>query len=708
MAKEEVGVKVQVDVAGGPTLKSLKQEIKDAQNQALALSRQFGELSPQAVAATARVAELRDEISDLNERVELADPGKKFQSFGNAIAGVASGFTAAQGALATFGAESEDLNKTLVKLQGAMALSEGLSGIADSWKDFQRLGSVIKTQVVSAFSTLKGAIIATGIGALVVALGLVIANFESIDAWLKKIIPGFEGLGKEFDKLKAVAMGTIALIVQQFKTLGAIISDVLSGDFSEAADKWENSGKVAAAAYQKGFNDEILDQQAEAERIATKAMVAVQENQLKILRAYGVTRASEADKLEAEIAKNKLKTFDVSNKDEKKAFESAQADLTVLQVQQAQKRGAALLTQLQNRQAIELQAVTASGKDTIGLQEKQLQAQLALEKRYGLDTAATLQAIRAQRETDRKAQFDKELKTLTDSQDLQAQAAEISGKNIYNLKEAQLSEQLSLYEKYGYNLADLEKQQAEDALARRQKLNEVLQKNVEDHDRTITVTLQHGAEAAAQFATQSADTIASKELEKQQAYKFTQDFVTNLADATQDASELEQGVAAAGALAVQFGELAKQNAYQATQSILETAGKILGKQTVAGKAVAVASATINAIEGAAKSFTSLASIPIVGPALGAVAAGAALVAGYARVKSILKVKIPGAADAASASLPSAPAQAIPSLTANTGALIGQAAQQNTNLQQPQRVFVLETDITNTQDRVAKIEQNAQF
>jgi hypothetical protein len=74
----------------------------------------------------------------------------------------------------------------------------------------------------------------------------------------------------------------------------------------------------------------------------------------------------------------------------------------------------------------------------------------------------------------------------------------------------------------------------------------------------------------------------------------------------------------------------------------------------------------------------------------------------------LKVKIPNASDSSSASLPSAPVAAVPSVTANTGALIGQAAQQNTNLQQPTRVFVLESDITDTQDRVAKIEQNAQF
>lgn len=708
MAVEQVGVNVQVDVAGTPSLKSLKQEIKDAQNQALAFSQQFGALSPQAQAATRRVAELRDEMQDLNERISLADPGKKFQSFGNAIAGIASGFTAAQGALAAFGAESDDLNKTLVKLQGAMALSQGLSGIADSWKDFQRLGSVVKTQVVTAFTTLRGAIIATGIGALAVAIGLLVTHFEEVEQAIQKVFPAFEGFGKLFDKIKAIAMGVISGIIEQFKIVGEIIADVFQGDFKGAVKVAKESGGRIGKAYVQGFNDEVTSQIEDAARDATTALIKTQENNLKILRAGGAARAKEADALELQIATNKVKITKDATKSDREAQATAFADLQALRKTQALKEGADILDRLKQRQALELQRVTDSGKDTIGIREKQLQTQLALEKKYGLDTKGTLDELAQQRVADNKARFDKELKDVKDSQDLQTAAAEASGKDILHLKQQQLDEQLLLYKKYGYDLDDLEKQQNEDAIARRVKLNEVVGKKVEDHDRNISKVLKHGAEAGAQFAASSADIIVSKEIEKQKAYKYTQDYVTEMAAATQDAGAIEQAVAAAGALAVNFSELSKQSAYEATKSVLDIAGKILGKQTVAGKAVAVASATINAIEGAAKSFTSLASIPIVGPALGAVAAGAALVAGYARVKAILAVKVPGASDGASASLPSAPVQAVPSLTANTGALLTQNAQKNTNAQQPLRVVVLESDITKTQDRVAKIEQNAQF
>ena len=67
---------------------------------------------------------------------------------------------------------------------------------------------------------------------------------------------------------------------------------------------------------------------------------------------------------------------------------------------------------------------------------------------------------------------------------------------------------------------------------------------------------------------------------------------------------------------------------------------IMGKESAAGKAAAAAAATISTFSSATKAYDSMAAIPIVGPALGAVAAGAAVVAGMANVKKILSTKTP--------------------------------------------------------------------
>jgi len=70
---------------------------------------------------------------------------------------------------------------------------------------------------------------------------------------------------------------------------------------------------------------------------------------------------------------------------------------------------------------------------------------------------------------------------------------------------------------------------------------------------------------------------------------------------------------------------------------------IAGENTAVGKAAAVASATINTYQAATGAFAALSPIPVVGPALGAAAAAAAVVAGFANVKKILSTKsgLPG-------------------------------------------------------------------
>lgn len=94
------------------------------------------------------------------------------QKLGGALEGAASGFALVQGAMGLFGTESEEVEKALLKVQSAMALAQGIEGVRTALPLFKSFGSVVKNAVVGAFTTLRGAIISTGIGALVVALGM--------------------------------------------------------------------------------------------------------------------------------------------------------------------------------------------------------------------------------------------------------------------------------------------------------------------------------------------------------------------------------------------------------------------------------------------------------------------------------------------------------------------------------------------------------
>lgn len=70
--------------------------------------------------------------------------------------------------------------------------------------------------------------------------------------------------------------------------------------------------------------------------------------------------------------------------------------------------------------------------------------------------------------------------------------------------------------------------------------------------------------------------------------------------------------------------------------------QLVGQDTVAGKAFAIAKATIDTYQSAVAAYKSLAGIPVIGPALGAIAAASAVATGIATVKKIVAVQVPNA------------------------------------------------------------------
>jgi hypothetical protein len=201
MAQENVGININVQGNAVESIGNVKKALREANAELITAQKNFGDYSDEAIAAAKKVAELKDSISEARETADLFDPGKRFQVFAGAINAVAGGFTAVQGALGIVGSESKELEKSLLKVQSALALSQGLSAITDSAKDFQRLATIVRTNVVSSFTTLRGAIIATGYGALVVGIGLLVANFEAVKKAILNLFPGLVQVGKFFGEI---------------------------------------------------------------------------------------------------------------------------------------------------------------------------------------------------------------------------------------------------------------------------------------------------------------------------------------------------------------------------------------------------------------------------------------------------------------------------------------------------------------------------
>tara|TARA_R110000824_G_scaffold73733_3_gene187735 strand:+ start:557 stop:2314 length:1758 start_codon:yes stop_codon:yes gene_type:complete len=141
---------------------------------------------------------------------------------------------------------------------------------------------------------------------------------------------------------------------------------------------------------------------------------------------------------------------------------------------------------------------------------------------------------------------------------------------------------------------------------------------------------------------------------------------------------------------------------------LGSLSEIAGKETKAGKALAISQALISTYQGATASYASLAPIPFVGPALGFAAAGAAVAGGLKQIKAIKKTKVPGGGGGGGAT-PSAPsaAPAPPSFNivgaSETSQLAGAIGDQT---QQPVQAYVVANDVTSAQSLQNNIVEGA--
>ena len=281
---------VEVKVNETP-VRSLRTQIRAAQQEVAELSLKFGATSKEATEAALRASALKDRLEDAKNLTDAFNPDAKFKALSGSLQGVAGGFTAVQGAIGAFGTKSEDVEKALLKVNSAMALSQGLQSVGESVDSFKNLGAVIKnttafqflynaatttatavqtafgvatTATSTGFKVLRGAIMATGIGALVVGLGLVVSNFDSISAWIKN-----SPLGSFANQ--------VGNLVERFTDFVGITS--------EAERSLDKISKVNARANESIKNRiDLLKAQGGSEKEIYKLSQQAIENNLQVLR----------------------------------------------------------------------------------------------------------------------------------------------------------------------------------------------------------------------------------------------------------------------------------------------------------------------------------------------------------------------------------------------------------------------------------------
>ena len=324
-----------VNVDGSKAEKSvgnIRKEIKEATAELIRAQEAFGDYSQEAVNAAKRVAELKDKVSEAAETADLFDPGKKFQAFAGALNAVAGGFAAVQGALGLIGVESEEVEKQLLKVQSALALSQGLSTIVDSAKDFKRLGAVLQSfapiqqanavanrlaaatmtlfsasvnTTSVAFRVLKGAIAATGIGLLVVALGSVVEAFTSFESAANRAAKSQKDFNDEAQKLADIGLKSEQDALD--RTTKLLASEARArGESAEAIKKIEDDALVIRRNQLQRYYNEIAELDVE-KGIAVKSQIETLNTEIQVREnnAAGDRLKNENDAADKRLAANR-------------------------------------------------------------------------------------------------------------------------------------------------------------------------------------------------------------------------------------------------------------------------------------------------------------------------------------------------------------------------------------------------------------------
>ena len=628
MAQEIVGVKIQVESNASEGVGSLRKQLKEAQAEVQTLADKFGATSTQAVAAAKKAAELKDRIGDAKALTDAFNPDRKFQAFASALQGVVGGFTAVQGALGLIGVESDEVQKTLLKVNSAMALSQGLNSILEARDSFKNLGTVIQSTAIfqkannaatvvaialqkafgvatigtgRAFTILKGAIAATGIGLLVVGLTTLISKISEWTSTTDKAAEAQKKLAEKTELVNAQLQNEIAVLTAvggKEKEIYNLKVQQTNNELALLRDKFKQ---------QKGLSIE------EAKRFGElkTALITLELDEKNRVKKINEDAQKEKDKKDKEAS------------DKAKAVAKERTDANVQAEDELRKI----------RQQRELDSIEDENKRAIKKAEFDFtNRKLEIQALGASEKIKTQLLVEAQKDRD---------KQISDAKKL-ASEAELTAIVDQLFKEGEI------------DVAEAERQKA------------IQQKELDDLFAQLDAENESERKAAE----------AQKEIEKEKS-DFKKQQLNEVGDA--------------------LGKL----------------GDIVGKETAAGKALGIATALINTYQGATEALKQKSTLP--SPfdfAAKAINVAAIIASGIKSVKAITAVKVPGGGGGQSAPVTSLTAGGSAPLSPNlpVQATLTQLNQGTINQlgSATNRAYVVESDVTNSQERIRRINRAARL
>lgn len=729
MAEQIIGLKVNVDgKQAQSSVGSIRKELKEANQELISAQQNFGEYSQQALSAARRVAELRDRIGEAAETAALFDPGKKFQVFAGALNAVAGGFSAVQGALGLIGVESEAVEKQLLKVQSALALSQGLSTIADSAKDFQRLKAVLgEISVVQkanaaanrlaaatmttfgvsvnttsvAFRVLKGAIAATGIGLLVVAIGAAVEAFSTFESAATRAANAQKDFNEQSKKIADEGLKTEQEFIERQTKL--LVSQVKArgGTAEEIAKIERDSLESRKKSYQRYFDEVLsLDKQAaldvEKNIKDLNAELRIQDNNAK---AAQLERDKQQAKEIADIAKQAAEEIKKATEDANKELSDIRKENTLLSIEDEQQRAV---------KAIEIDLKSNLERiNLLKVNEKIKQAlRVELQKKADQEISA-LNQQRANEEAKAEADYQKKVAEVRSEVQLNA----IRDEDVRSIEAIKV--------KYQKQFDEIAAQETETGIKQtelRKALLERQAQEIADKDAEIQASV---AEKKLEYSQLQIDNEKlSFDVRREFINKSLIDLDNFYAQGLIKEDEYNKRKGALTDARLKLFDLEKQGQLSLLSEYANVAGgiaQLVGQNTAAGKALGIAQATIDTYVSTSAMYKQASANPItiLNPAYPYIVAASSVIAGLARVKAIASVKVPYSGGGGSSPSVAAPnistsAPIRPSLPLTQTITQLQSGSINQLQNASVRAYVVESDITSGQERIRRLNRAARL
>lgn len=217
-------------------LDTVDKRIDEVVNSTDTLKQKFKELRTAAQEASdpviaqrfaAAAGEIKDQIGDIDSAINnFASDTKKLDVVIGTAQGIAGAFSVVQGTMALFGEENKNLEKTLLKVQGSLAVLNGLQEVANVLNKESAVGAQLYAAANSiltgsiftvngSLSAFRTALISTGIGAAVVGIGLLIAYWDDLAAAIGFTTKSQQEFAKEQEELTIKAVTQAGKVIQR-------------------------------------------------------------------------------------------------------------------------------------------------------------------------------------------------------------------------------------------------------------------------------------------------------------------------------------------------------------------------------------------------------------------------------------------------------------------------------------------------------------